>query len=215
MKHKNRILTMVLAVTTLLSLCACGGKSSEKSLKDQGLEVVALMEEMVRSEAYVQYNTGSPALLEIAANIAEGDYSQPTAIYSLTPPEDAASVWDASLQDLEGLSNTLREAILQKTLGPALINRINAMSGAETLALTAVCTAGTTFVCKGAEGSVTYLYVYENGYPAAVSFSEGENKAYSASGTFLINDRLDVSSQEAIASFFGEFGMEVGTVPLT
>ena len=165
--------------------------------------------------AYVQYNTGSPALLEIAANIAEGDYSQPTAIYSLTPPEDAASVWDASLQDLEELSATLRDAILQKNLGPALINRINAMSGAETLALTAVCTAGKTFVCKGAEGSVTYLYVYENGYPAAVSFSEGENKAYSASGTFLINDRLDVSSQEAIASFFEEFGMEVGTVPLT
>ena len=68
MKPKKRILTMVLAVTTILSLCACGGKSSEKSLKDQGLEVVALMEEMVRSEAYVQYNTSSPALLEIAAN---------------------------------------------------------------------------------------------------------------------------------------------------
>ena len=77
---------------------------------------------------------------------------------------------------------------------------------------TAVCTAGKTFVCSEASGDVTYLYVYETGYPIAVSFSEGENHAWSASGTFLINDRLDAASQESIASFFAEYAIEVGVV---
>ena len=211
MKGTRKLPALMLALILLLSLCACGGAKG-KSLKEQGLEVAALMEEMVNSEAYIQYHTGAPALLEIAADIAEGDYSQPAAIYSLTPPEDAAGIWDESLQELEGLSDTLKESVLQKTLGSALINRINAMSGAETLALTAVCTAGKTFVCESAEGDVTYLYVYEDGCPIAVSFSEGENKAYSASGTFLVNDRFDASSQESIANFFAEYGIEVGTV---
>ena len=211
MKRTHRLAALMLALAMLLALCACGG-AKEKSLKEQGLEVIALMEEMVNSEAYVRYHTGAEGLIRVVASMAEGDYSEPAAIYSLTPPEDTASVWDSSLQELEGLSDTLKEAVLQKTLGPALIQRINAMDGAEALAATAVCTAGKTFVCSEAEGDVTYLYVYETGYPIAVSFSEGENHAWSASGTFLINDRFDPSSQESIASFFAQYAIEVGVV---
>ena len=208
---KKRIPAALLALALILSLCACGG-AKEKSLKEQGLEVAALMEEMVNSEAYIQYHTGSPALAEIAAGIAEGDYSAPAAVYSLTPPEDAAGVWDASLHGLDGLSAALKDVILRKTLGPALIQQINAMSGAETLALSAVCTAGKTFVCREAAGDVIYLYVYESGFPIAVSFSEGEDKSFSASGTFLLSEQFDASSQESIASFFAEYGMTVGVV---
>ena len=148
MKLKHRFAALTLALAVVLSLCACGS-AQEKSLKEQGLEVAALMEEMVNSEAYIRYHTGVPALLEIAADIAEGDYSEPAAVYSLTAPAELTSVWDESLHELEGLSDPLRESVLEKAFGPAMINQINAMSGAETLATTAVCTAGKTFVCKG------------------------------------------------------------------
>ena len=210
MKLKRRFPAAALALAMILALCACGTK--EKSLREQGLEVISLMEEMVNSKAYVQYHTGVPALLEIAADIAEGDYSRPAAVYSLTAPAELTSVWDESQQELAGLSDTLKESVLQKTFGPAMMTQINAMSGAETLAATAVCTAGKTFVCKGAEGSVTYLYVYENGYPIAVSFTEGEDDSFSASGTFILNERFDTSSQKSIASFLAESGIVVGVV---
>jgi len=211
MKRTHRLAALMTALMMTLSLCACGG-AKEKSLKEQGLEVAALMEEMVNSETYVQYHTGADGLVRVIGSIAEGDYSEPAAIYSLTPPKDPSSVWDPTLHGLDDLSDTLKEVVLRKTLGPALIQRINAMSGAETLAATAVCTAGKTFVCGEAAGDVIYLYVYESGFPIAVSFSEGENKAFSASGTFLVNEAFDASSQESIASFFAEYGMVVGVV---
>ena len=208
----KRYFTVCLALGLALCLCACGAK--EKSLKEQGLEVIALMDEMVRSEAYIQYHTGADGLTRVIGSIAEGDYSEPAAIYSLTPPSDLSSVRKESLHDLEGLSAPLKEVVLRQAFGPAMITQANAFNGAETLAATAVCTAGKTFVCSEATGDVIYLYVYESGVPIAVSFSEGENKAYSASGTFLVNERFDPSSQESIASFFAEYGVVVGTVPL-
>lgn len=215
MKLKRRLFATVLALAMILSLCACGATSKERTLRGTGLTMIGVMEEMVNSEYYIEFHTTSEDLKAVISTIAEGDYSEPIAIYSITAPDNLSDMWDESPHDLESLSEPLRDAVLQKAFGPATIARINAAGGAETLAATTVCTASETFVCQEATEDIIYLYVFENGCPAAVCFTIGEDHAVSASGTFIVNEQFDGSSQESVAAFFAEYGAEVGTVPLS
>ena len=74
---------MIAIVLTVLGLAACGSNKEAVSLYEQGLEVVSLMEEMANCESYIQLFTGNTEINEIIQNIAEGDYSQPDAVYEV------------------------------------------------------------------------------------------------------------------------------------
>lgn len=215
MNLKRRLFSAALALTMALSLCACGAVSKTRTLRNTGLAMISVMEEMANSDYYIEFHTTNSDLKAVISTIAEGDYNEPSAIYSITVPKDLTDPLGESLHDLKSLSEPLREAILQKAFGPTIIARINAAGGAETLAATTVCTANETFVCQEATEDVIYLYVFENGCPAAVCFTIGKDHAVSASGTFIVNESFDVSSQESVAAFFAEYGAEVSTVPLS
>lgn len=216
MKKISRLSAAVLALTMALMLCACGSaggnSGSGKSLLEHGLDVVATMEEMASSDEYVNFYTGSKEMAEIINEIGEGDYSAPAAVYKLTIDEKAIEEW-AMLSGAEGLSETLKAAVTQKAVGAALITQINAQSGATTLAATSICTAGKTFVSTEASGSMVYIYAYENGCPAAVSFVEGEDHAVAATGNFILNDDFDSSSEDTIRAFFEVTGVKVESIP--
>lgn len=68
MKVKKMISTLA-AFTMAISLCACGGadtsggNTSDKSLYDQGLDVISLMAEAASAEEYVSAYTGNPEII--------------------------------------------------------------------------------------------------------------------------------------------------------
>lgn len=202
-------LSAVLALVMIMSLSACGSKEevSGKSLYDHGLDVVSLMVEATRSEAYVEIYTGSDAIMEVLQGIGEGDFTSPKAVYSITA-DDEVILGTANLGNLDGVSEDLQSALVSKVYG-TLITQLNGLSGVEKLAASSVCTMGKTFVDNSVTDNVIYLYTYENALPVAVTFTVGEGGAVSAGGTFIMYEEFTCGSAEEIKAFFSEFDVEV------
>ena len=225
-KGRNKFIAVLLATSLTFALTACGGNTengnansenstiennvTNKSLYEQGMEVVALMAEMTRTEEYVQAHTGSPEIMEIVQGIAEGDFSTPKAVYSITA-KDEVLFGLLEIDEPEGVSEELKKALLNRTLG-SLMTQINGMAGVEKLAASSVCTVGKTFVNEQLTDNVIYLYTFENALPVAVTFTVGEDGAVSAGGNFIMYEDFTCDSIEEIQAFLAEISVEVKEV---
>ncbi len=202
------ILVFVLAIMLLVNIFVSNkGKSSGKTLYEQGLEVVSLMVEATRSEKYVEIYTGSAEIKEIVQGIGAGDYTTPKAVYTMTA-SDEVLLGLSELVDLEGESVELKSTLTKKAFG-TLITQLNGMSGVEKLAAASVCTMVKTFVDENLTENVIYIYMYEDALPVAVTFIMGEDGSVSANGTFIMYDEFAHGSAEDIRAFFGEYSIVV------
>ena len=211
----NKKITAVLLTVALALLCGCAAAGSDKTLRDHGLDVVAQMDEILRSDAYLDMYTGDGEIRDILRAAEEKKHSELLAVYSVSMPENAAQQWAFAETDFGELSESLQKRVLSQAYGSALISQVNAGQGAVTLAAASVCTGGKTFVCPKAEGDALYIYVYADACPVAVAFAEGEDKAFSATGMLILNEEFDASSQESVASEFAELGAVVSVIPTT
>lgn len=209
MKKLSVYLIFFLVFTLLL--CACGNTaSSEKSLYDQGLDIIALMDEAVRSDGYLDLFTSSDALRTTIQEITEGNYTAPSAVYSIRFPEDALFQFCGTSAP-ENLSESLL-AYLNHRLLPAAVTQLNATGGVEKLSASSVCTISKAFVNSTLTEDILYLYTFETGFPISVVFTPGENGAVSATGTFLLLADFPCSSPEEIEAFFGEIPVEISQI---
>ena len=200
----KRFLSFALTLVMLFSLWGCAGaQKQEVSIYDRGLEVAELMVLAVRSEEYLAALSASDALTEQLDGVAAGDYTGPRAVYSITFPESALGEMMA-FTDLENVPEKLAE-LLNHRLTAAVMSQINAMAGVEALAASSLCTVGKTFVSTQLEKDAIYLYVYENGFPVAVTFTGGEDQTVSASGVFVMVEDFPTDSAEQISEFLGGF----------
>lgn len=220
MKRKTHF-TMIAVITILaVMLCACAGtkkaangetnstETEEKSLYEQGLDVVALMTEMVQSEDYVSMMTSSAEMQELALEVGDGDYTTPAKVYKIAIPEDylnslLTGVLEEEQDILSGMSDSLYDYLNQK-MTMSMANQISAQSGVNALALSSVLTVSKTFVSKELQKDSLYLYTFDNGYPVLVSFSMGEGGAVTATGNFLIDTKWAFESIEDVKEMLGE-----------
>ena len=212
MKYAKGVAACFLSLSLLFSLTACGDSTgnTEKSLYDQGLELVTLMNEMAESEEYLAAYSSSPDLAAVVHEIAQGDYSEPKAVFAISPGEEFYAIF-MEMASMNNLSDTLKDAMADKAM-TAILTQVNAMGGTSTLAATAACTAGKTFVCSDADSNVIYLYTYEDAYPVGISFVTGEGGAVSASGTFVAYDDFTCGSTDEIKAFFTDYELEVSEI---
>ena len=210
----KRSLAVLLSAIMLLSLCACGGETTqttgEKSLYEHGLDVIEVMSEMTQLESYVETYTGSGEIKEAVKSIGEGDYTAPKAVYAITATAEQIAAY-AGVGELEGASEELQN-VMENKFVVALTTQVNGFAGVEQLAAASVCTAGKTFVSNEISESVIYLYTYENAKPVCVTFTCGEDDTVSASGLFMMYDEFTCDSAEEIEEFFGEVGVKVSEV---
>ena len=209
----KKYLTACLA--SVLLLTSCGTPAAEtKSLYEHGLDVVALMDEMVNSEAYVQAQTGSEEILNITRTLAEGDYSSPKAVYRITIPDETIDAL-GQIELLADTSETLRSYFRQKTLSVIPI-QITSTEGVNFLAAASLCTAGKSFISDEIPGNVIYLYTYENTVPIAVTFGCNADTPgiISASGTFLSHKERSFETPEDVQFLFSEYAASVEVVSL-
>lgn len=202
---------MIVTVITALGLAACGSNKEKVSLYEQGLEVVSLMEEMANSESYIQLFTGNTEINEIIQNIAEGDYSQPAAVYEVIISEDNYQMVLENTDVQTTVSEEL-ERTMQKKINAALVTQINALGGSMNLAASTVCTVGKSFIDQGFKQDRIYIYTYENTVPVAITFLEEEEGIVSATGSFLINEELQKLTEETIALLFEDMNVTVQKV---
>ena len=78
-------LCVILFLILILSLSGCGEK---RRLVDHGMDVVKLIEEAINSEEYVMIYSASEQIARVIDGVAEGDFSEPEAVYSITIDED-------------------------------------------------------------------------------------------------------------------------------
>lgn len=209
MKKKILTITIFLALTAGILGCKKAGQQ-QKSLYDQGLDIIALMTEMAGNEDYINLSTGNSSIGEIVTEISSGDYSVPKNVYKVTFSEEALStlISMSSNNSQNSFSDALSNYMLSR-MNSVLISQINASDGAETLAAVSLCTAGKTFVNDDVTENIIYLYTYENARPAAVVFTPGEDGSVSATGNFIINDTLSTDKESDVKTFFENYSATV------
>ena len=197
---KKRIIIIFMAVM-IFGMTACGAKKEQISLYEQGLEVVALMEEMADSQSYVQMFTGNTQIRELIQSNANGDYSKPQAVYEVVLQKDNYQGLLGNEEIQETMSDELK-GIIRKKVNASVITQLNAYGGSENLAASTICTTEVSFVNGEVKEDVIYIYVYENTAPVAVIFLQEGNDIVSANGTFLFAEELTNLTEESISQLF-------------
>ena len=214
-KNGKRRWAACIPAVAAFALCACGGSragtqdAGDISLYDRGLAVIELMAEMTESEAYIGLTTANDGIRAIIQNDLAGEHEEPKAVYSVSIPEEQLWAWwdMAEMEETGEISQELR-AFLQHRILTSIPSVINGMAGVEELAAANACTAQKTFAVKNEMEDVTYLYVFEDAAPAAVTFTAGEDGTVSASGTFLLQEEFSCGSAAEIEAFFEGIGVE-------
>lgn len=192
---------VILTVIMILSLTACGTKKEQVSIYEQGLEVVALMDEMADSQSYVQMFTGNMQISEVIQSNTSGDYSEPLVVYEVVLKNDNFLGLLGNDETQESMSDELKE-IISKKINASVITQLNAYGGSENLAASTICTAGISFVNSEVKEDVIYIYVYENTAPVAVMFLQEGNDIVSANGTFMFGEEFINLTEEGISELF-------------
>ena len=214
-KNGKRRWAACIPAVAAFALCACGGgragtqDAGDISLYDRGLAVIDIMAEMTESEAYIGLTTANDGIRAIIQNDLAGEHEKPEAVYSVSIPEEQLWAWwdMAEMEETGEMSQELR-AFLQHRILTSIPSVINGMAGVEELAAANACTAQKTFTVKNEMEDVTYLYVFEDAAPAAVTFTAGEDGTVSASGTFLLQEEFSCGSAAEIEAFFEGIGVE-------
>lgn len=197
---KKRISIIFMAVM-IFGMTACGTKKEQVSLYEQGLEVVALMDEMADSQSYVQMFTGNTQISELIQSNTNGDYSKPQTVYEVVLQKDNYQGLLENEETQTTMSDELK-GIISKKVNASVITQLNAYGGSENLAASTICTAGISFVNSEVKEDVIYIYVYENTAPVAVIFLKEGNDIVSANGTFMFGEELANLTKESISQLF-------------
>ena len=192
---------VILTVIMILSVTACGTRKEQDSIYEQGLEVVALMDEMADSQSYVQMFTGNNQISEVIQSNTNGDYSEPVKVYEVVLQNDNSLGLLRNDETQESMSDKLKE-IISKKVNASVITQLNAHGGSENLAASTICTAEISFVNNEVKEDVIYIYVYENTAPVAVVFSQEGNDIVSANGTFMFGEEFRNLTEESISELF-------------
>jgi hypothetical protein len=191
---------------TLFASC----NENSRSLTEYGEDVISLMTEMLESEEYKSmYDLPSEYDDEINM-LREGNYSESIAVYEILVPED--ELLDVVLDiDKEDLSKELYEYLCSSAYSSfaTLINRI---SGSNSMVLSSAFTASKNYVSKDIDENKIYLFVFENGYPIAVTFVANGEGAVHAVGHFIINDEFITEDENSIKESCEKMGIDNVTV---
>ena len=199
-------LCVILLLTLIFVLSGCGEK---KRLVDHGMDVVKLIEEAINSEEYVMIYSASEQIARVIDGVAEGDFSEPEAVYSITINED--DLLEMADVDLDDVSESLQKVMKSKMAG-ALSNMINARAGADSLAASSIISMGKTFVYGDKIENQIYLYTFEDAKPIMVSFVAGEDGAVNASGTIILTDDFEVDSADELEDILSDYDADVEEV---
>ncbi len=182
-----------------------------KSLAEHGMDLIALIQDMVTDNVYVSVYMGSaPAVSEEIAKLAEGDYSTPQAIYKITVPNLAAYL-DAAIAASGGsafLSDPLKE-YMQGRMILTVSSMVNNVYGSAAIAAASICTAAKTFVSYELTENMIFVYVFENAHPVLITFFQGDDSTVSATAIPLFAELPASASADDVKALFANKGFEI------
>lgn len=156
-------------------------------LASKGLELIVKMDKLAESTEYIESISAQEEFKTILADIAKGDYSSPVAVYKAAIPEGTAAA--AMGATLDNVDKDIVSLIDDRLLA-AIPSQINAMEGVESLAALTLVSASTSAYIEGIAESQVYIFIYDNGYSAIVSYMPQEENVLSISSSFVKSDEL-------------------------
>ena len=215
----KKIVSILLVWMMVLCFSGCAApangesqpSASTPSLEERGLEMVALLDEMARTDDYIAAMSANDAILEVVHQIRQGDYAEPKATYQISFPEDILNTISELGVSLEENNSEALQNQLRQRLAGSLVSQINALSGTSALATASILTVTDFFAASGLSETVAYLYTFESGYPILITFSPNrDTDAVLISGSFLLTDEFDLDDPDEIrlallaASYFAD-----------
>ena len=191
---------------------AVSGQAEEKSLYQRGMDIVALLADMAHNPAFLEVYGVPQSVAPVVERISQGDYSQPSRVYRLTPQSSLSGLIGQLAGSWGQLPDSVADYLESQTL--SLLRTLTlGREGLEQNVVMATFSADKLFVSRELSQDMFYLYMFENGCPVLVSFQGGEDGAVSAQGTFLLNEGL-ASGETSVQSFFSLEGIYLCRVEL-
>lgn len=231
LRSRKRFLAVALCIALAFGAAGCGAaesgeddggrqEASRKPLYEQGMHVLALMNEKAHSEAYISA-FGANQLMESECfqKIKEHDYSTPDQVYTVIFPDNVLDVFLAVEpgMDVDGMSDALRES-LNEQFFLSIPNIMIARQGTTALATASLITESYLFVDEDAvKQNLVCLYCFRDTYPVIVMFSYGEDGAVAARGSFLIVEDFRFDSEEEVGESLNleQLGMRASDLKIT
>ncbi len=104
----------------------------------------------------------------------------------------------------DGLSEELQELYrIQSAVGLSGYLSLNAGADSDRISLSAMLTATELFTCEGIRENTVfhYLYVFQEGLPVIVTYHVGRDGAVQATGKFMTNKELNLTSEEELTDY--------------
>lgn len=182
-----------------------GAKAAKpKTLVEQGLSLISLMKEKASNKPLFKMYFGSnDEVSNIVQEIAQQDFSKPSAVYRLSG--DFTTLFSLmtiafDTSDME-LSSELKEELSKQFLSAIATTWTASKVGAHQLAAASLLTCTKAFVSKELSQDCIFLYEFPDAYPVAVSFLRGEDNAVLAQSSFVIDKDFIKSLQDFLKGY--------------
>ncbi len=204
----RRFLCVISVLLLCLGLCGCqvitkaGADTADDAvLYEHGMELVELLDEMLKTPEYFQMMGGSETISRVITPYMQTDFSSPGGAYIITLPEDALStLMSAAEVDISGFSDSLREFVDRRAFS-SLPSILNSRQGAEILAAASILTVSDSWVGKTLSESCYLLLVYPDTCPVMVSFT-GKEGAISGTASLLPGDPINGDTLDVVTDLF-------------
>lgn len=195
------ILKISAVLLSAAMLTGCGG--SGKTLYEHGMDVVSDMYAMASDSDYAEAMLGSmnDEISQLAELIGDGGYSAPEAVYEIGPAEE---VLEELLDSADMKLTEEQERIIAARLYGSVASQINSAYGVSAIAASSAFSGSKLFVADEAVNGTMYLYVFEDSYPVLVVFTQGEDGATAASGTFLLGEDYAEADGEELTELLAD-----------
>ncbi|MDE5790367.1 MAG: hypothetical protein K2H96_03955 [Muribaculaceae bacterium] len=164
--------------------------------------MIQTMSELASSHDYTELYTSSEDILNIFDNICKSNFSKAVKVYSIEMNEKNVKLLMEALTvsdyNIESFPKSVQSAIKQKfQLGIASI--INGrLYGANALAASTIISVERSFVYNTLTNDLLYIYLFEKGATAIVSFIVGDGNSIIAKGDFLMtNQQLNFNNDNS------------------
>ena len=208
----KKIMKIALALVLLSQMAFAGGGAQPKKAKaakpktlvEQGLSLISLMREKAENKNLIKMYFGSnDEVSNIVQEIAQQDFSKPSAVYRLSGDFSflfSLMTMEFDTADMQ-FSSELKEEVAKRFLSsiPSIWSAKTA--GATPLAASSLLSCTKAFVSKELSQDCIFVYEFPDAYPVAVCFLRGEDNAVLAQSSFVIDKDFIKSLQDFLEEY--------------
>lgn len=206
-----RAVVLCLAALLALSLLAgCAKPNPQSVLYRRGMSVVYTMCDMASSD-YLRLLYGKKAADMLDKTQEDGTTFRGQMDAAHYKTADAVFLLDATVPTSDGTTDGLSEELqelyrIQSAVGLSGYLSLNAGADSDRISLSAMLTATELFTCEGIRENTVfhYLYVFQEGLPIIVTYRTGRDGAVWASGKFLYDKGLNLTSAAELKAYMEE-----------